>query len=159
MTPAEFQLRILVPAAARFPYRDSPEARALLTAIAGQESGWADRIQQGGTARGWWQCEKDGAVLGVLTHPDAGRLLKGLCVVLAVPANLDMVYEAIAWCDPLAYALARLLLWTDPQPLPAIGDQAGAWSYYERLWRPGRPRPDSWPDRYAAALSAASNVA
>jgi hypothetical protein len=35
MTPAEFQTRILLPSVARFPFRDSPESRAILLAIAG----------------------------------------------------------------------------------------------------------------------------
>ncbi len=34
---------------------------------------------------------------------------------------------------------ARLLLWTDAKPLPAIGDEQGAWDYYLRNWRPGKP--------------------
>jgi hypothetical protein len=152
VTPAEFQARILAPSAARFPFRDSPEARALLLAIAGQESGWSERVQDGGPARGFWQFEKNGGVLGVLTHALTGDMLKAHCAALAISPGLDTIYEAIAWCDPLAYALARLLVWTDPAPLPTVGDAAGGWSYYERLWRPGKPDAARWTDRYAEAL-------
>ena len=153
MTPAEFSARILLPSAARFPFRDSPEARALLLAIAGQESGWTSRLQQPTpVARGFWQCEKNGAVLGVLTHGATGDMLKAHCAALEIPCDLDTVYEAIAWNDSLAYALARLLLWTDPAPLPGIGDSTGALMYYERLWRPGKPDAARWATRYAEAF-------
>ena len=153
MTPAEFSARILLPSAARFPFRDSPEARALLLAIAGQESGWTSRLQQPTpVARGFWQCEKNGAVLGVLTHGATGDMLKAHCAALEIPCDLDTVYEAIAWNDPLAYALARLLLWTDPHPLPALGDVANSWNTYQNLWRPGKPKPNVWAGIYQQAL-------
>jgi hypothetical protein len=149
VTPAEFSARILIPSVARFPFRDSPEARALLLAIAGVESGWTARYQLGGPALGFWQFEPNG-IQAVLDHPASGDVLRAFCAECEVkPTLLD---EALAWHDGLAYACARLLLWTDPAPLPAIGDQAAGWAYYERLWRPGKPDAARWATRYAEAF-------
>ena len=50
-------------------------------------------------------------------------------------------------------AFARLLLWTDPAPLPALGAAVRAWAYYRRNWRPGKPHPETWPEMYQNALS------
>ena len=54
--------------------------------------------------------------------------------------------------DMLAAAMARLLLWTDPAPLPQVGDIEGSWNYYARLWKPGLPHPDKWPALYGTAV-------
>ena len=45
-----------------------------------------------------------------------------------------------------------LLLWTDPRPLPRIGEVQAAWDYYIRNWRPGKPHPKSWAPLYAQAM-------
>ena len=154
MTPAEFSARILAPAAAAFPFHDAPASRALLLAIAGQESGWTDRLQEPTPfARGFWQMERGGGVLGVMEHPASREIIATFCESLEIPPDLDPVYEAIAWNDTLAYAFARLLLWTDPAPLPAAGDVAGSLAVYRRLWRPGRPDDTRWTTRYAEALA------
>jgi len=152
VTPAEFAARILLPSAARFPFRDSPEARALLLAIAGQESAWMSRFQFGGPARGWWQFESE-AVADLMNRPTTCLTLKGFCAEQFIPWDAGDLFEAVAWHDPLAYALARLLLWTDPAPLPAVGDRIGALMCYDRLWRPGKPDATRWTSRYAEALA------
>jgi hypothetical protein len=64
------------------------------------------------------------------------------------------VYAALVEDDVLAAGFARLGLWADPQPLPAIGDVHGGWDCYLRNWRPGRPRPEHWGDNYDAACAA-----
>jgi hypothetical protein len=64
------------------------------------------------------------------------------------------VYNSLAHDDVLAAAFARLLLWTDPQRLPSLGDADGAWALYLRTWRPGKPHPQTWPALYAQALAA-----
>lgn len=151
MTPAEFSARILDPARAAFPFHDSPESRAILLAIAGQESGWMSRFQLGGPARGWWQFESE-AVADLMNRPATCLTLKGFCAEQSIPWDAGDLFEAVAWHDPLAYALARLLLWTDPAPLPGIGDSMGALMYYERLWRPGKPDAARWATRYAEAF-------
>ena len=39
--------------------------------------------------------------------------------------------------DRLDAAFARLLLWTEAPPLPAVGDVEGGFRYYLSAWRPG----------------------
>ncbi|HTB47035.1 MAG TPA: hypothetical protein VK741_25685 [Acetobacteraceae bacterium] len=153
MTPAQF-LPIIAHAAPLLARYDTPAARCLLLAIAGQESEWSRRLQVPVPyARGFWQCEKNGAVLAVTTGEATRPLMVQICQALCIPTGLDQVFEAVAWCDDLAYCVARLALLPDPAPLPAIGDAAGAWDYYLRVWAPGTPRPESWPDRYGAAAA------
>lgn len=128
-------------------------ARVLLLAIAGQESGWEARRQTPGPARGFWQFEQSGGVRGVLKHPASAPRIAKVCAVLSIPTDEATVYEAIAWSDHIAGAMARLLLWTDPAPLP-IADSDAGWRYYDANWRPGHPRPDDWAGNYQAALAA-----
>ncbi len=58
----------------------------------------------------------------------------------------------------LACAFARLLLFTDPRPLPALGNPQAAWDYYVRNWRPGKPHRDTWDALYAKALATIRNT-
>lgn len=128
----------------------SPEARLMMLAIAGQESAWVHRRQIGGPARSFWQFEQGGGVAGVFrTCPEK---IRAVCGELQVPADTATVFEAMAWHDVLAAAMARLLLWSDAKPLPAIGDVSGGWATYQRTWRPGAPHPETWPARYGAAM-------
>jgi hypothetical protein len=148
MTPSQFQARVLDPARALFPFRDCPESRALLLAIAGQESGWCERRQvPGQEARGWFMFEL-GGVDGVMTHPASRPLLQAFCTEMEIPWANGTIHEACAWHDGLAYALARLLLWTDSPPLPAVGDSVGGCATYRRLWRPGRFDQLRWDARW-----------
>jgi hypothetical protein len=152
MTPAVFLQIVVDPtlhdlASVDIPITDN--ARVLLMAIAGQESDWRARRQIGGPARGYWQFEEAGGVAEVLaTTP---QQLGALCAALDIPVDRATLYEAMAWNDILACGMARLLLWQDPAPLPAVGDVQGGWDYYQRNWRPGAPRPDAWPAYYATA--------
>lgn len=158
MTPTQFLHRILLPATDAFPLGDSPASRALLLAIAGQESGWTNRLQVVGPAHGFWQFElgtvaSRGGVTGLTLHPAAGPLLKAFCDDWEIVYDASVIYQAITYCDPLAYACARLLLWTDPHPLPAVGAASDAWDYYIANWRPGEPRSETWAANYAAAIA------
>jgi hypothetical protein len=130
----------------------APEALVLLMAIAGQESNWSSRLQQNGPARGFWQFEKNEATLGLLTLSATRNSAMAFCAALDIPSDLATVDTAMAWNDPLAFAMARLLLWSDPAPLPAVGDQDTAINYYQRLWRPGAFAPSRRPTNYAAAV-------
>lgn len=157
MTPAQFYERILAPAAQAIGslsgYFDSPEARCFLLAVAGQESAWTSRIQvPGGQARGLWQCQQSGAVRGV-RNGSAGVTLRSVCAQFCIPSDEATIFEAIAWNDTLAYAVARLALWMDPHPLPAIGDEDGAWTVYLRVWRPGKPSRARWATVYSQAVT------
>jgi hypothetical protein len=128
----------------------SDEARVLIMAIAGQESDWMARLQNGGPARSFWQFEGAGGGAGEV-FADSPTQLKAVCDYLVIPFDVNDIFQAMAWNDTLAACMVRLLLWTDPAPLPAVGDVQGGWNYYQRNWRPGAPRPDVWPARYAAA--------
>ncbi|MFC0669487.1 Arm DNA-binding domain-containing protein [Azotobacter chroococcum] len=64
------------------------------------------------------------------------------------------VYAALEHDDILAAAFARLLLWTDPAPLPAVGEVAKSWDLYVRTWRPGKPHRNRWDVCYAQAMDA-----
>ena len=130
---------------------DSPAARVMLTAIALQESGLSARRQRGGPARGLWQFER-GGVAGVLSHASSAVAAKAACKRAGVAANPASVCAELEFNDVLAAVFARLLLWTDPKPLPVLGDSNGAWAYYLRNWRPGRPHPETWSANYAAVL-------
>lgn len=147
-------LRLLPPA------MDSQEARVMLYAIGLQESRFVYRAQVingggKGPARGYWQFERAGGVRGVLRHPASKYWMASVCNARNVPA-LDMpAWLALETDDVLAAAAARLLLFTDPKRLPAIGEQSTAWQYYLRNWRPGKPHPRTWPECYAVALDAA----
>jgi hypothetical protein len=155
MIASRFFTRVLQPAAVELSRiqatLDSPRAQGMLMAIAGQESGWTDRVQvPGGQARGFWQFERSGALHGVMSGPHA-HWISDICYEYDIPSDQATVYEAIAWQDPLAYAVARLTLWMDPAPLPLIGDIDGAWATYLRVWKPGKPDRTRWNVIYSLA--------
>lgn len=131
---------------------NSPEARVMLATIAQQESRLTHRWQVvdlanpevKGPARGLFQFERAGGVKGVLSHPASKSKALNLCSERRVPVDLMSVWLALESDDILAAGLARLLLWTDPKPLPAVNDVDGAWELYLRVWRPGMPHIGTW---------------
>ena len=127
----------------------SDQARVMLLAIAGVESNWGARRQiPGGEALGYWQFQQN-ATAGVLEKtPTLAQQVLDTCDV-----PVSETWQAIEYNDAVACAFARLLLWSDPALLHAIGDRAGAWAYYRRLWRPGRPDAGRWLTSYATAVS------
>lgn len=112
-------------------------ARVLLHAINLQENPLRYEQQVKGPARGDYQFEKGGGVVGVMTHPASKKLAQEVCCARGVTFDVDSIYQAIGRDPVLAAALARLLIWTDPKQLPAVDDEAGAWALYLRTWRPG----------------------
>jgi len=130
---------------------DTPEARALLIAIALQESGLVKRRQLGGgPGRSFFQFEKVG-VRALLKHERSKTHLRDLCTALDVNPNYITIHRALEFADLLAVGCARLLLWTDPHPLPAARAPEDAWAIYRRCWNPGRPRRETWDAHYAVA--------
>ncbi|WP_203230088.1 hypothetical protein, partial [Azotobacter chroococcum] len=99
----------------------------MLLAIGLQESGLAHRRQIGGPARGLWQFEQGGGVRGVLLHPMSRQHALAACEAHNVKPSAAAVYAALEHDDILAAAFARLLLWADPAPLPAVGEVAKSW--------------------------------
>lgn len=159
MTPKQLYTNVVVPgcdllAELGGPPRDG-RADVLLVAISGQEANWtAQRQHGGGPAHGLWQFERMGGVAGVLTHRSSRGLARKVCDHLGVLPQPTAVHKALAnsgaEADLLDCCFARLLLWTDPRPLP--GTQWAAWDYYLDNWRPGKPHRDRWPTCYKEAL-------
>lgn len=154
---------IVVPALALLPPRmDSLQVRVLLLAIGLQESKFKDRRQLGnGPARGFWQFEQgataSSGVRGVFNHSLTGDTLRRVVISRGVEPTTLAIWSGLEYDDVLACVTARLLIYTDGPPLPALGDQVGAWRLYaDRCWRPGKPHPETWPANYAAALQAVS---
>lgn len=141
------------------PSMDSERARVMLWAIGLQESRLTARRQMVGSppkpvgaAAGLWQFERGGGVKGVLSHAATKAHAVALCQERGVTATPQAVWEALQVDDVLAAGFARLLLWSDPSALPAVGDQAAAWALYVRTWRPGKPHHQTWGALYAQAV-------
>lgn len=130
----------------------SAQADAMLLAIGQQESRFLYRRQIRGPARSYWQFERGGGVVGVLTHRASKPHAIRICNELGYSPESADVYDAMADNDILACAFARLLLWTDPKPLPLLSESG--WDYYLRNWRPGKPKEDTWRDYRRIAVEA-----
>lgn len=145
----------IAPGMAVLPERmDSTPARAMLHAIALQESGFRHRRQIRGPARGWWQFEPIG-VRGVLEHRATRTTAEQACALLGYSAaDYKSLCNAIEHNDMLACAFARLLLWRLPNALPAREDEDGAWYQYIDTWRPGKPHRERWGDNYRQSWEA-----
>lgn len=155
MTLSEIRRTAIDPALLLLPAKmTSPQAEVMLLAIGLQESRFLHRRQIMGPARSFWQGEVTGGMILVLGHPLTKEHAKKLCAARGVKPVAQDVYEAIEFDDVLAAGLARLLLWTDPHPLPAIGECGKAWDLYIRTWRPGKPHRKSWDALYAQAMEA-----
>lgn len=141
---------------------DSTQARVMLLAIALQESRFEHRRQLVGTpprpkgpAKSFWQAEMGGGMVrGVRLHKATAKIAADVYKARNVAANDVDIWDAIENDDVLACALARLLLWTDPSPLPKIGDAEQAWQLYVRVWRPGKPHRATWDALYKQAVEA-----
>lgn len=136
----------------------SREARVLMLAIGLQESRLVARRQLVGSpprpvgpAAGLWQFELAGGTRGVLRHQASRYWMHSACAARGVQPDAAALWAAVQRDDVLAAAAARLLLFTDPKRLPAVGDEAGAWRCYVRTWRPGKPHPATWAWLYGIA--------
>lgn len=134
------------------PKFDSPKTRVLLLSIGLQESKFIDRVQLGGgPAHSFWQEEPNG-IKAVLNNNITRPYMLAACQKLHVAADWQSIYQAVILNDELGCVVARLLLYADYNPLPEIGDSQGAWKYYLRNWKPGKPRPLDWLPNYKLAL-------
>lgn len=105
-----------------------------------QVTQWRPREEEPvcGPARGIWQFEKGGGVRGVLTHPSSKAHAVAACKALGIKPTEDGVFAALPGSvDVIDAVFARLLYWTDPKPLPVLGEIEEAFQYYLRNWRPG----------------------
>lgn len=158
MTLDEIMAAGIEPALAWLPPKmTSPEAKVMLLATGLQESRFIHRWQVlndpdvKGPARSFWQMERNGGVNGVLTHPAVRDLAAAACARQGVPAEKMAVWLAIENDDFLAAVFARLLYWTAPGALPRVTQTDAAWALYLGTWRPGKPKPDTWPVNHKAA--------
>lgn len=160
-TPIELLGQVIEPTLQMLPVRfDMPDdrlsIRAQLIAESLQETSLTTRQQIGGPAHGLWQFEDgdESAIALVLRHPLVGSIAQAFCQKRGVSPTHDAVYEAVLADDILACGFARLDLYCDPHPLPALGDAQSAWNVYMRVERPGGPRPAAWQGNYAEAWQA-----
>lgn len=137
---------------------DSVQARLLLLAIGLQESRLVHRYQISpgapggkGPARGLLQFEQGGGVRGVMRHDATEKHVERVCELRNVEFDERIVWRTLEHDDVLAFALGRLLLYSDPQALPAIEDAQGGWELYMRTWRPGKPHRSTWDGFHSAA--------
>lgn len=135
-------------------------AKVLLYATSRQENPKRLPKQVGGPAVGDYQFESGGGVKGVLEHPSTAALAASVCKARGIAASRLTVYEALQHDAVLAAAFARLLYYTDPGRIPAVGDEQGAWDMYLRTWRPGafKRQPEElrakWSKSYNDAMVA-----
>lgn len=134
-------------------------ARVALLAIGLQESRFEHRRQlvgkpalPVGPAKGFWQFERGGGCIGVVTHRSSAPHVIAACGRHGIEPTSRAIWDAIEHNDVLAATMARLLLYTDPRKLPALGDAQGLWDYYIDTWRPGKPHRKTWLDCYAQAV-------
>lgn len=152
MTPELFLRIAVVPALSLLPERmDSAAARAMIVAIALQESKLLHRHQVGGPAHGFLQFERGGGVAGVLQHRASSLWIGLACQELGYASTVDACYAAIEHNDVLACIFARLLLWTLPDAMPGRDDVEVAWQQYLDSWRPGKPHISTWDEHYTRA--------
>lgn len=129
------------------PELDTRPARVQLITIGLQESLLQFRRQivggrPAGPAAGLLQFEERGGVRGVLNHRATQLMATSVCKQRGVEPNERAVWLALQRDDVLAMAFGRLLLYSDPKPLPASDDVEGSWQCYLRTWRPGAAERD-----------------
>lgn len=136
---------------------DSDAARVMLLAAGLQESRFEWRAQKTsdpyrkGPARGFWQNER-GGVFCVMTNLTTREHAQALCKARSVPFDQVLIHARLEHDDVLAAGFARLLLWADPKPLPAVdADHEAAWKCYLRCWQPGKPHRETWDAFHTAA--------
>jgi len=145
---------------------DTIAARAMMLAIAQQESGLTARVQildagkpwwqsRPGPAHGWWQFERGGGVTAVMSNVTTKAIVDPVITQFCYPFDTAIIHDAIIHNDLLAAVFARALLYSAPWPLP--GEQAPdeGWRQYLWAWRPGKPHESTWARNYRIAWEAA----
>lgn len=138
----------------------------MLISIGVQESDFRvrDQITSGpdviDPTTGYWQFEKAGGVRGVMRHLSSRDIARQLA------RNADVTFEEGAiWRNfveaaqgELSCGFARLLLFTDPQPLPiaVLASEDAAWLCYLRNWRPRTPHRGRWTGHWRTACQTAT---
>mgnify|MGYP003133141455 CR=1 FL=1 len=144
------------------PKLDTVEARAMLIAIALQESRLVHRAQLVGGAAEWWHSLDPPAhgyyqfevasIRLMLQHSIARPLLIPALSALDYPVDAPgLIHESVRDNDILATVLARALLYTVPESLPDESERERGWNQYIFGWRPGKPRPGAWQTNWRIA--------
>ena len=166
MTPELLLKTAIIPALSLLdPKLDAPAARAMLIAIALQESGLRARRQMLEAGKQWWESrpgaanglfmfERDGGVRGVMRHPAASAIVLPVIDAMLYPRDPYAVHEALIHNDVLACVLARALLYSTPDAMPRPNEADKGWAIYVKAWRPGKPHPEVWPENYRIAWEA-----
>jgi len=132
----------------------SGAARAMLVAIALQESDLRHRRQIGGPALSYlmWEPGEDSALPGVLKHPATKDMARDFIAALDYTGlDAEELRQATVYDCTLSAGLGRLLLYTLPMALPQRHDSTEAWGQYMQAWRPGKGKPERWLTRWLAA--------
>lgn len=158
MTPIRLLKTAIMPALdelATLGLRADIHAARFMLAIALQESNLAHRRQvvaggeEAGPASSFWQFEKNGGCLGVLSHPTTALKMTSICNSFNIKPVPGSLWEAMRYQDIVAACAARLLIYSLPRSLPENAEEG--WSQYISAWRPGKPHPDRWPDCWRIA--------
>lgn len=161
MTPQRLIQTGIAPALAELEaarIKDTIDARRFLVAIALQETSLRYRRQvsaggaQTGPAASWYQFEKGGGCVGVLTHRAVAERMKKICADYNIEATPQGLWEGMRFNDVVASAAARLLIYTLPKGLPTTAQDG--WEQYLAAWRPGKPHYSTWAANWGAATLA-----
>lgn len=154
VTPETLSKLVIGPVVAHLNWPQPREREVLLCAIAIQESKLKYRRQMPrGPAMSFWQIEGKTANDCVGRCTPVRDFCKGWVGVSGFSNPGSLGEYAIRYNDAVACAIAAGILRLHPSLLPEVGDEDGAWRTYVGAWRPGKPRPNSWPDAYKQAMS------
>lgn len=131
---------------------DSVAARVMIFATGLQESNFDYTKQINGPACGWYQFERGGGTIEVLTNPTTKNLARSICMIRCGSIDSHHVQRALIDDQVLATALCRLNYYRNPKALPEPGKVHTAYDYYDQTWRPGKKRPKDWPENYWRAV-------
>lgn len=144
MTPRDIRLGPIAEALLLLPAKMTSVVAELqlLTSTLQEDPEQRRRQWPTGPARGLWQFElgtenSRGGVWGIFLHDASRAPLRDLCAALGVAFEPVAIYNRLQHDDLLAAGCARLLLYTDPHKLPALGEVDAARELYLRTWRPG----------------------
>lgn len=157
MTPIRLLQTAIMPALSELATQGvqmNVKAARFMLAIALQESGLSHRRQvvggaEAGPAASFWQFEKGGGCLGVLSHPQTALKMKNICGAFNVSPDPASLWDAMRFQDIVAAAAARLLIYSLPHSLPENSDEG--WKQYLSAWRPGKPHPGTWAEHWGTA--------
>lgn len=159
MTPIRLLKTAIMPALDELATLGVPSnirAARFMLAIALQESNIAHRRQvisggeEAGPATSFWQFEKNGGCLGVLSHPSTALKMTSICNSFNVKSDPASLWEAMRYQDIVAACAARLLIYSLPRSLPENAEEG--WSQYISAWRPGKPHPEKWAECWRIAV-------